>query len=177
MSSCSRRFSLSISSASACRRPDMFTVRSYSGPNDSRSRLLVRCREKLQTTTPASTTMPTTMRIHAQTGIGPPFDQGRRLRALRLHTSYPSDATAKPYRSVRHLLVLVASRQDVLEATTGCITKDVLEACALERAPLRGGPAGGFTSFRIEGLSFDSSSSRAWQAARSRLSWAGFRPR
>src|SRR6266540_1565540 len=74
-------------------------------------------------------------------------------------------------------LELVASRQDVLEATTGCITKDVLEACALERAPLRGGPAGGFTSFRIEGLSFDSSSSRAWQAARSRLSWAGFRPR
>src|SRR5437899_1295065 len=56
---------------------------------------------------------------------------------------------------------LVASRQDVLEASSGCITKDVLEASALERAPFKRGPGGEFTSFPGEGLSFVSLSSRA----------------
>ena len=73
---------------------------------------------------------------------------------------------------LRRGIRLVASRQDVLEAVTGCITKDVLETSALEMLPRRG-PGRGFTSFPVVGLFAESSSRRSWQPAMTRFKLNG----
>lgn len=71
----------------------------------------------------------------------------------------------------------VASRQDVLEAFTGCLIKDVLETSLQENVRLKGCPGGLFTSLPRSGLRRASSKSRSWHSVMLRLSSTGFRPR
>jgi len=75
-----------------------------------------------------------------------------------------------------HHLPLVASRQDVLEASTGCLTKDVLERSLEENVSLKGWSGAGITSLRCCFV-LASSSRRSWHLAIWRLSSAGLSPR